>query len=67
MSAIGYTDKQAERLMQKIDLQAARACDALVAMYDVVPDQSYPSLAYLQGEIMQRCRQLQDTVRRRKR
>jgi len=64
---IGYTQRQAERLMHQLDLQAARSCDAIVAMYGIVPDQAQDSANYLQDEIMARCRQLQDVVRRRRR
>ena len=62
----GYTDKQAERLMQKIETQAARACDEIASLHAIVPD-TLVSPSYLQGEVIARSRQLQDIVRRRRR
>ena len=67
VTPVGYTPTQAERLINRIDVQAAKACDALAAMYAIVPDHASGQLAYLQDEIMMRARQLQDVPRRRTR
>lgn len=66
MTKVGYTELQAERLMHKIDVQAAKVCDELTALHGLVTDHGYDA-AYIHEEVHTRARQLQDIVRRRKR
>ena len=66
MAGVGYTTKQAERLNYRLEVTAARACDALAALHALVPDHSLDAIA-LQEQVLERQRELQAIVNRRRR
>lgn len=67
MKAIGYTELQADRLMGRIDAQAAKVCDELVRLQRLVPDTHDDRTSYLQGQVHSAAMELKEVVRRRKR
>lgn len=62
----GYTEKQAERLMLRIDANAEKAISEVDAMFAHVPDLGM-SGASIESEIRMRAAYLKDVVSRRRR
>jgi len=66
MPPVGYTQKQAARLLHRLEVQAARVCDELVALHDLVPDHGRTPND-LQELVLERQYDLQAIVNRRRR
>lgn len=66
---VGYTDKQAERLLHRIDVAAARIDDDVAKLMSIVPDNGHTTSATMtvHEEIQTYVWRLKDMVQRRKR
>lgn len=63
----GYTAKQSERLMERLDSQAAKACVNIAAMFDLVTDHNPHRKSYLQDQVISAASEVKEIVRRRTR
>jgi len=62
----GYTEKQADRIIERIDRQTAKACEEVARLFAGVTDHAYTPDA-IQSDIKVRAAMLKDIVRRRRR
>lgn len=67
MAVAGYTPRQAQVVLERIDKRAERICAALTELGETVSDHSFQRTAYLQGQVQQHARELREVVRRRTR
>lgn len=61
---VGYTQKQANDLVLKIDRQAEKACQEVEKLFKLIPDQGLTPISVI-DELRFRSSVLKDIVRRR--